>query len=91
MVVIIATTVLCSWKVQPECIDESMFKVGDGRGRSDIKTKIECCLFDHHEHAVVCTLLLVGKQCIHHRERLAVFDYVDRENPSTKMDSGSAR
>ena len=43
-------------------------------------TKIQGCLFHHHEHAVIGCLLLVREEGIHHRKCLAIFYDVDQED-----------
>ena len=48
-------------------------------------TKIQGCLFHHHEHAVIDCLLLVREEGIHHRECLAIFYYVDQEDLIEEM------
>ena len=40
-------------------------------------TKIQGCLFHHHEHAVIGCLLLVREEGIHHRKCLAIFYGID--------------
>ena len=58
-VVVVAAPVFSGQKVQSESTDAGLLEIGENWGQGEIQTKIWCSFFHHHEHTVVCTLLLV--------------------------------